>query len=212
MILLVDFDQTLFDTESFYDILPAPIQQFQEVYTPLDIYEEAFEGGVYSEDAQAVGEYSLEAMAEDLQNQGVNVTADEIRAAFDHAPDFLYEPETLEYLEELKDEYDIDEVIAVTRAPNEAWGQQKIRSSGINEFVDEFMVLTEPLEEETKTGFLSDRIANGEEVFLVDDLPEEIKEADVKGFLFDAEEDSLVDALRAMKDDGGGEDEPADFV
>lgn len=198
-ILLVDFDQTLFDPEAFYDDLPAPPRLMQQVYTPLSQYEEAYEGGEYAADAQAVGEYSLEAMAEDLQEQGVDVTADEIRDAFGHAHEFLYEPEALDDLDELADEYGIDEVIVVSRSPYPDWEELKIQASGVDEFADAVVVIDAELEDETKIDFLlNDRGISPDNVFLVDDTAEEIDAADVDGFRFDVEKNTIADAMQAM--------------
>lgn len=131
--LLVEFDD-LFDTERFYDVLPDEPEAFR------DAYDQTIRGD-YSRESYADPDYSLEALANDLRSQGVDVTDDEIRNAFDRAPDFLYEPETLEYLTE---EYDVDEVVVASRASRPAWQRRKMRESGIDSFADEVIVVYDP--------------------------------------------------------------------
>ncbi len=132
--LLVAFDNNLFDTDSFYDLLPTEPIEFR------DAYEQTVRGD-YSQDSYADPEYSPEAVASDLRAQGVDVSTAQIRRVFNKAPEFLYEPATLNYL---KEEHGIDEVVLVSRTQHPAWQRRKISASGVERYVDDIIVVHDP--------------------------------------------------------------------
>lgn len=131
----LDFDKTVFDTESFVQQMP----------TDPDVFKKAFEKAYLS------GEYTLEKHVDFLEEQGVSTDKDRLRQLYEKSPTYL---RYRDYLQELSANHDL---YLVTRADTKGWQQRKIAASDAEQyFKDIFIVYDDSLKDVPELDVLVD--------------------------------------------------------
>ena len=155
----IDFDRVLFKTDEFKQHLSERFKEFEETYP------EAKENGAYYPGKHA---------------EVMDTTISEIFDELEKTSKFLYDD--AEKLEELRNK---NKVVIVSRG-DQKFQEEKIRDSGVLDFVDDFHIV----EERPKDTIDID--------FLVDDWKKELERVDVPGFLFDRDKHSVDDIIRKV--------------
>ncbi len=181
MKLAVDLDHVLLDTEGFYS-------EIEKIPVKADDFKDSFETVYLDND----GTYCIADHAQQLVEQGYDVSPEDLEDLYDKAPQYLRE----DGLRKLTDQC---EVVIATRATHYGWQQQKITASGADQYVDEEDITVVHDDPKTVPGA----------VMLVDDRTYEHGRVDIPGFLFDEEEDTfdeVLQAARAVVNGGSGSD------